>query len=223
MSPTRLTGWFAFCGRRIVRSSSAPSSMPRAKGLDQFRQGRLYVIRGAGLGPSQLVQNQANNGQFGTQTGGTTVSFNGIAAPVLYASASQVAAVVPYAVAGTSAQVSVAYQGQTSPGFSITVAPSTPDIFTTNETGAGQIAAVNAVDGTVNSATKPGEGGRIYFDLCNRRRPNITVRIGRKTGRARAAKTSASSERHYRRHACRCAVCRGSARTDRGPHANQSC
>ena len=117
--------------------------------------GKIVVIYGAGLGPAQLVQNQANNGQFGTQLGGTTVSFNGISAPILYASASQVGAIVPYAISGTTAQVTVAYQGQTSAGFSIPVAPSAPGVFTSNQSGAGQIAAVNAVDGTVNSAANP--------------------------------------------------------------------
>jgi uncharacterized protein (TIGR03437 family) len=121
--------------------------------------GKVVLIRGAGLGPPQLVQNQTSTGKVGTQVAGTTVSVNGIAAPVLYASASQVAAVVPYAVVGTNGQVTVAYQGQTSPGFSITVALSAPDIFTTDQTGAGQIAAVNAADGTVNSATNPAKVG----------------------------------------------------------------
>ena len=121
--------------------------------------GKIIVIYGAGLGPSQQVQNQPGNGLLGTQAGGTEVFFNGIAAPVLSASASQVAVIVPYEAAGTSAQVTVAYQGQTSPAFPITVVPSAPGIFTTNQTGAGQIAAVNAADGTVNSAANPVKAG----------------------------------------------------------------
>ena len=42
--------------------------------------GKIVVIYGAGLGPAQLIQNQPSNRQFGTQIGGTTVSFNGVAA-----------------------------------------------------------------------------------------------------------------------------------------------
>ncbi len=116
--------------------------------------GKIVVIYGAGLGPAQLIQNQASNGQFGTQAGGTAVSFNGIDAPVLYASATQVAAIVPYAVTGMSAQVTVAYQGETSAAFTVQVALSAPGIFTLNETGAGQAAAIN-LDGTVNTAANP--------------------------------------------------------------------
>jgi len=117
--------------------------------------GKIVVIYGAGLGPKQLVQNQPSNGLISTQAGSTTVSFNGIAAPVLYASATQVAAVVPYAISGATAQVTVSYQGQASPSFSVPVAAVAPGIFTSNQTGAGQIAAVNAVDGSINSAVNP--------------------------------------------------------------------
>ncbi len=116
--------------------------------------GKIVVIYGGGLGPAQLVQNQPSNGQFGTAVGGTVVSFNGIAAPILYASATQVAAVVPYAVSGTTAQVTVAYQGQASPAFAVPMAPASPSLFTLNQTGAGQAAAIN-VDGTVNTAANP--------------------------------------------------------------------
>jgi uncharacterized protein (TIGR03437 family) len=117
--------------------------------------GKIVVIYGAGLGPAQLVQNQASNGLFGASAGGTSVLFNGIAAPVLYASDTQVAAIVPYSITTTTAQVTVTYQGETSAGFSVTVAPSAPSLFTLNQTGAGQAAAINAVDGTPNSAANP--------------------------------------------------------------------
>ena len=126
--------------------------------------GKIVVLYGAGLGPAQLVQNQPANGQFDTQIGGTTVSFNGIAAPILYASATQAAVVVPYAVTGMSAQVTVSYQGETSAAVSVPVALAAPGIFTLNETGAGQAAAINAADGTVNTAANPVKiGGFISF------------------------------------------------------------
>jgi uncharacterized protein (TIGR03437 family) len=35
------------------------------------------------------------------------------------------------------------------------VTPSAPSIFTSNQTGAGQAAAINVIDGTVNSAINP--------------------------------------------------------------------
>jgi uncharacterized protein (TIGR03437 family) len=124
--------------------------------------GKIVVIYGAGLGPEQLVQNQPAGGRFGTESAGTTVSFNGIAAPILYTSATQVGALVPYGIAATTAQVAVAYQGQVSNSFNVAVAPAAPSLFTANQQGWGQAAAVNARDGTVNTAANPvGVGGYI--------------------------------------------------------------
>jgi uncharacterized protein (TIGR03437 family) len=125
--------------------------------------GKIVVIYGAGLGPAQFALNQPADGKLGTEAGGTTVFFNGIAAPILYASAAQVSAIVPYLIGGSSAQVTVAYRGQTSAAFTVPVTLSAPGIFTSNQTGAGQAAALNE-DGTANSAANPVKVGR-YISL----------------------------------------------------------
>ena len=95
------------------------------------------------------------NGAFATQLAGTTVSFNGVAAPVVYSSATQVNAIVPYSVAPTTANVTAAYQGQVSASFTVSVAASSPGFFTLNGTGAGEAASINAKDGTLNTAANP--------------------------------------------------------------------
>jgi uncharacterized protein (TIGR03437 family) len=125
--------------------------------------GRIVVIYGAGLGPAKLAQFSVSPaGTIATQLAGTTVTFNGAAAPVLYTSANQVAAIVPYGVSGFSVQVRVTYQGA-STDFNILVTPAAPRLFTANETGAGQAAAVN-LDGTINSPARPVKiGGYISF------------------------------------------------------------
>ncbi len=122
---------------------------------DPVSPGKIVVIYGAGLGPTELIQNQPRDGLFSTELAGTTVSFNGIAAPILYTSATGVAAIVPYAITGTTAQVTVTYQGQVSATLTVPVTASAPSLFTLNQTGAGQAAAINAVDGTVNTAANP--------------------------------------------------------------------
>jgi uncharacterized protein (TIGR03437 family) len=122
---------------------------------DPVSPGKIVVIYGGDLGPSQLMQSRPSNNQFDSELAGTMVSFNGIVAPILYTSATQVAAVVPYAVTGTTAQVTVAYQGQVSAAFSVPAVASAPSLFALNQTGAGQAAAINAVDGTANSAANP--------------------------------------------------------------------
>jgi uncharacterized protein (TIGR03437 family) len=120
------------------------------------------VITGTGLGPSQLVSAAAqSNGLFGTQLAGTTVLFDGNPAAMIYTSATQLAAVVPYEVAGSfTTQITVAYQGHTNIPFSEAVSSSLPAIFTANSTGMGPAAAVNQ-DGTINSATAPAGTGEV--------------------------------------------------------------
>jgi uncharacterized protein (TIGR03437 family) len=122
---------------------------------DPVSPGKIVGISGVGIGPSELVRSQPSDGRFSTELAGTAVSFNGIAAPILYTSVTQVAAVAPYALTGTTAQVTVTYQGETSNSFTVPLAPSAPSLFTSNQTGAGQAAAINAVDGTVNTPANP--------------------------------------------------------------------
>jgi uncharacterized protein (TIGR03437 family) len=129
---------------------------------DPLSPGKVVTIYGLGLGPSQLTQNQPTGGVFSTTLSGTSVTFNGIAAPILYTSAMQVGAVVPYSVTGSTAQVAVTYQGQVSNAFAMSVAPTAPSLFTRNQTGAGQAVAVNVRDGSANTAANPAHiGGSI--------------------------------------------------------------
>jgi uncharacterized protein (TIGR03437 family) len=134
---------------------------------DPVSPGKIVVIYGARLGPSQLIQNEPKSGQISTELSGTTVSFNNFAAPILYTSATQVAAVVPYTVMldpyiegiASTARVSVTYQGQVSADFTVPVATTAPNLFTSNQAGWGQAAAINAVDGTVNTPVNPVQVG----------------------------------------------------------------
>ncbi len=115
--------------------------------------GEVVVIYGAGLGAPQLVPAQLNAaGLVDTQLAGTTVTFNGIPAPLVYASSSQVSAVVPYGVSGNSVPVVVQYQGQTAATSTVSVAAAAPALFTVDSSGRGQVLAINQ-DGFANTAT----------------------------------------------------------------------
>ncbi|MEO7141973.1 MAG: IPT/TIG domain-containing protein, partial [Bryobacteraceae bacterium] len=73
--------------------------------------GEIVLIQGSGLGPAQLTQFQVDSsGNIGTQLAGTTVSFNGMLAPIIYTSATAVAAIVPYEISSASTQVAVTYK-----------------------------------------------------------------------------------------------------------------
>ena len=116
--------------------------------------GKIVVVYGSGLGPSQLALNQPNDRRIGTEAGGTTVSIGGLDAPVLYASATQVAAIVPYGVTGHTSQVAVKYQGRVSNTVVVALAASAPSLFTVNQSGTGPAAALN-VPNTFNTAVDP--------------------------------------------------------------------
>ena len=123
--------------------------------------GEIVVLFGSGLGPPQLTQCPVTNvGSFGTQCAGTTVSFNGAPAPIIYTSATQVASIVPYSVSGTTAQATVTYQGQTTLASTVNVASVAPGLFTSDSTGKGQAAAVNQ-DGSINTPGRPAPIGNV--------------------------------------------------------------
>ena len=122
--------------------------------------GKIAVIYGSGLGPATGVTATPVNGVFPQQLAGTTVSFRGITAPIYYASSTQVNAIVPYEVTGSSSiSVAVSYQNSVSLPVTVGFAASQPEIFTANATGAGQAAAINVKDGTLNSASNPAKIG----------------------------------------------------------------
>jgi uncharacterized protein (TIGR03437 family) len=124
--------------------------------------GEIVVLYGSNLGPAQLAQFSLNAaGLVGTSLAGTQVFFNGTPAPVIYTSAGQVAAVVPYSLPpGLPYQVTIAYQGQVSQPMTVPFAAAAPGLITANSTGSGQAAAINA-DGSLNSATSPIRAGNV--------------------------------------------------------------
>lgn len=124
--------------------------------------GEIVVIYGKGVGPATLANYQITPASFfDTITGNTTVLFDGIPAPLIYASAPQTVAIVPYSVAGqTSTQMVVTYQGVASPPVTLNVAPSAPGLFSSNYSGTGSGAILNQ-DASVNSPSNPAARGSV--------------------------------------------------------------
>jgi len=90
----------------------------------------------------------------------TRVLFDGVPGPMVYASPTQVNAIVPFGVSGDSTQIAVEYQGQAAVAASVAVAPASPAIFSADGSGAGQAIAINQ-DGTVNSPDNPAAAGSV--------------------------------------------------------------
>jgi uncharacterized protein (TIGR03437 family) len=119
--------------------------------------GEIVSLFGADIGPASPANLVLTNPRLvANSLAGVHVLFDGVPAPVLYASAGQVNAIVPYAVAGqSSTQVQVEYLGAVSAAITLPVAATLPGVFTLNGSGAGEGAILNAADESVNSAANP--------------------------------------------------------------------
>jgi uncharacterized protein (TIGR03437 family) len=126
--------------------------------------GEIVTFFGSNLGPASLMNLQLNEaGQVATTLAEVQVLFDNIPAPLLYVQASQLSAIVPYAVAGTTqAKVEVQYKGAKSNTVVAQVAASAPGIFAINASGQGQGAILNQ-NYTVNSAANPAEKGSVVM------------------------------------------------------------
>jgi len=124
--------------------------------------GEIVVLYGTAMGPSSLQTYQFNsNGRVPTNVAGTSVFFDGIPAPIIYTSALQVAAVVPFEITGPNVQVFVQYQNQTSAALGLTVVPAAPALFTTGESGHGQAVAFNQNQQPNTASTPAAVGSQI--------------------------------------------------------------
>jgi uncharacterized protein (TIGR03437 family) len=122
--------------------------------------GELVTIFGANLGPLSETQGTVNGNLVSDTINGAQVLFGGVAAPLLFASSSQINAVVPFGVTGSSAQVQVVYQGQHTASTTVPVQSASPALFALNASGGGPGAILNQ-DGSVNSTTNPASQGSV--------------------------------------------------------------
>lgn len=117
--------------------------------------GTIITIRGTDLGPATGLSGQINGGFLGTSLGEVQVLFDGIASPIVYASATQINAVVPYEVYGrTTTRLQILYRNQRSRELELRVQDTNPGLFTSNASGSGQAAALNQ-NNTINSPGNP--------------------------------------------------------------------
>ncbi|HEY7391633.1 MAG TPA: hypothetical protein VH640_24170 [Bryobacteraceae bacterium] len=122
--------------------------------------GEVITLFGANLGPAgQTFTAQLDSlGKLATQLGGVQAFINGFPAPMIYVSATQVSAVVPYEIAANPrANIWLTYQGQTSNIVTLPIAATAPGIFTQNSSGSGA-AGYNA-DFSLNGPNNPAPKG----------------------------------------------------------------
>ncbi len=126
--------------------------------------GEMIAVFGSGLGPSSLAtdaQVSTTPGKLSYNIKGTQVMINGTAAPLLYARTDQVAAVIPYSVAGQkSLSLQVQYQGESTATMQVPIAATAPGLFSADRSGSGQGAILNQ-DSSLNSSANPAARGSI--------------------------------------------------------------
>jgi len=125
--------------------------------------GEIITIYGTNIGPAVpagLVITQ--QGTVATTLSNTQVTFDGLAAPLIYVSSGQINAIVPYEITpgrGTTSVV-VSTNGMVSPALQLMVTDTAPGLFSANQTGSGQGAILNQ-DNSPNGPNKPAAKGSV--------------------------------------------------------------
>ncbi len=135
--------------------------------------GQLLTLFGLGFGPPILtifnpaVPAPQIPSALPTTGPATSVTINGVAAPILYTSINQVSVIVPYNISGTSASLILSYSGLASQPVALTLAPTSPGVFSIDASGKGQGAILNynptTSDYTLNSKATPAAKGSIVL------------------------------------------------------------
>jgi uncharacterized protein (TIGR03437 family) len=116
--------------------------------------GSLVSIYGSGLATSTA---SASSFPIAANLGGASVSINGMAAPILYASPTQINVQVPFEISAGPATISVSVGSKVVGTTSIAVQVSAPGLFMLSS---GSAAVVNQ-DGVVNGPSQPAPVGSV--------------------------------------------------------------
>ena len=125
--------------------------------------GEVVTIFGTGIGPATAAYATTDpaTGKLATMIGGVQVLLSGIAAPMIYASNTQVSAVVPYEMVFVNhSPVAIEYAGGSSNSDQLTVAAAAPGLFAQNSSGSGPGAILNQ-DNSLNGPSHAAAKGSI--------------------------------------------------------------
>jgi uncharacterized protein (TIGR03437 family) len=124
--------------------------------------GELITIEGSVMGPATGTSATLDptTGLVTTTNSGVQVFFDGVPAPILYASATQVNAIVPFTTYGrVSTNVEVDYNGVPSDLLTLTLAEQVPEVFLYHVTPTSTAQLVVNADGSLNSQSNPAKPG----------------------------------------------------------------
>ncbi len=134
----------------FVSASSTPQPFiisNAASGVgSQLSPGEIITIKGSGLGPGTPVSftyNPQVNTLPNPTLAGVQVTFSGFSGTLLYVSSTQINVIVPYEISGSATTVIVVTYGSPSAPITQPVGAASLGLFTNNEAGSGQVAALN--------------------------------------------------------------------------------
>jgi hypothetical protein len=145
-------------------------------------------------------------GKMVTSMGGTSVTMNGVAAPIFYATPTQLGIQVPVELTGSSTTVVVTVDGQTSAPEAVTLEAAAPGIFSMTGDGKG-LGAITHANGALVTPANPAARGEVLSD------GNTADERGSSCG-------ATDSDRRRR---ARAGAIRGDVRLLRGPQPDQFC
>ena len=125
--------------------------------------GELVTIFGTGIGPATAAGTTTDpaTGKLATTIGGVQVLFNGTPAPMIYASGTQVSAVVPYEMASVgNPSVWINFAGHTSNAYPLSLTTAAPGLFAQNASLSGLGAILNQ-NNSLNGPSHPAAKGSI--------------------------------------------------------------
>ncbi len=148
-------------------SGAVPTISQLSNGAGLLRDlapGSTLVLYGKDLGPRDPVAARLVPGRIAETTlGGVRVLINGVPAPLLYVSATQINLVIPFEASGRPRiLVEVSYQGLVSETLTLTITETAPILFTSDGSGRGQGAIVNQ-NGSINSPAIPSPRGSVVI------------------------------------------------------------
>jgi len=150
-----------FAQPRIARLVNSASYIPPPLPGSGIAQGSIFIVSGTGLGPANLVQNSAY--PVPDTLAGVSVRVSGggqeLNCPMVYASATQTAAILPSRTPLGNALVRVTVNGQTSEPIALTVVRNGIGLYTLNSAGFGPAVLTDANFGVITrtNAANPGQ------------------------------------------------------------------
>ena len=143
----RLAVWFAMSAPLVFAQTAAPFVVVNAASYSStVAPDSFAAIFGGNLSQAKVSATLDANGQLPTQLGGTSVTINGVLAPLFYVSPTQINLVIPDGlIAGTATVIISTVSSNATRTATALLAIDAPAVFTNDASGTGAGAILNAV------------------------------------------------------------------------------